>query len=444
MSESRRDTLAFGWASRVAVELVTAAVAFAAGVLVATRLGPAGKGEASTLGYLVAVVTTVGTLGLGEASATMHGRRGVPLSRSLSASLPVVGMASAVCTLVVLVVAKLQLAGNVSTDSTVIAVCVSVPVIVLARSLLAFLDAAHRVVLSSTLRLVMTLATGAATWVLVIGLDRGVAGALAAPIAGAATVVVLSLAALRTLGARLLPRVDVEYVRDAVRYGSPLMISVVILVLAGRADIFLVRALSDNVDTGLYSVALTLSQLAMYPSDALLGAAFPRLARLDPGTSLAYITRITRAGIAAAAVTSVLIGAVTPLVVPLVFGEAFRPSIVPTLILLVSSVLYGAQTLLSRARAASGRPGLAVSSFTVSLVTMLALDVALIPPLGIRGAALASVLASIAGVSVALRAYRRAFGTDFHWKDLIPRRSDVTELVSVLLSPRMSAGPGQD
>jgi peptidoglycan biosynthesis protein MviN/MurJ (putative lipid II flippase) len=63
--------------------------------------------------------------------------------------------------------------------------------------------------------------------------------------------------------------------------------------------------------------------------------------------------------------------------------------------------------LLSRALAARGDPNVLFWSFATNLVTMLVVDIALIPVLGAVGAAIGSVVAPAAGVAVCARAYRR-------------------------------------
>jgi O-antigen/teichoic acid export membrane protein len=82
-----------------------------------------------------------------------------------------------------------------------------------------------------------------------------------------------------------------------------------------------------------------------------------------------------------------------PFAIPLVFGNAFKPAIWPTEILLIGAFFIGARDLLSGGAQALGDPWLASKAHLFALVVTVGLLYVLLPTLGIMGAAIASTAA---------------------------------------------------
>src|SRR6185312_3254300 len=118
--------------------------------------------------------------------------------------------------------------------------------------------------------------------------------------------------------------------------------------------------------------------------------------------------------------------ALGPVMLPLVFGQAFRPAVGPFLILLPSAIGFATQGLFSQAALASFAPGRSSLGPLVALITQTALDLVLIPRSGASGAAVAATTALIIGGAVSVWAYRSCF--PFHWRALLPRMRDFGEL----------------
>lgn len=157
-------------------------------------------------------------------------------------------------------------------------------------------------------------------------------------------------------------------------------------------------------------MALALATLVSYAPLALAIASFPRIARLSEADVAPFIARVCRVGFAVSSMSAAFLFVAIPIAVPLLFGDVYRPSTVPGSLLVASGILGTQQWLLCRARAARGDTGLLFSSFGFSVVAMIALDLVLIPLLGITGAALASIVAPLAGLVVCWVSFRRAFG----------------------------------
>lgn len=84
--------------------------------------------------------------------------------------------------------------------------------------------------------------------------------------------------------------------------------------------------------------------------------------------------------------------------------------------------------MLTRAHAAVGQTSLLVQSFAANLMTMVVLDLVLIPSHGIMGAAFASVAGSAVGFGVALL----RFGRSGNMREVLPRPSDLQEFATMV------------
>ena len=115
--------------------------------------------------------------------------------------------------------------------------------------------------------------------------------------------------------------------------------------------------------------------------------------------------------------------------IPFAFGDDYRSAILPSLILIVGGILWGQQWILSRSLAARGETGPMIRFFAANVLVMAALDLLLIPVLGVVGAALASVGGSMAGLALCLATYRKR-SPDLRLGALIPTRRDAEDLLS--------------
>ena len=71
-------------------------------------------------------------------------------------------------------------------------------------------------------------------------------------------------------------------------------------------------------------------------------------------------------------------------------------------------------------------------SYAANMGVMVSLDYALIPPLGITGAAVASVVGAAVGLAICLGPYRNTGQTNVGLRDFIPTVGDVHDLVLLL------------
>lgn len=213
---------------------------------------------------------------------------------------------------------------------------------------------------------------------------------------------------------------------------------------SGRDYPLAASRLAGPAAAGHYSIALTLGSLVVMVPNSLTLATFPRIAQLGDEEALALVGRSCRLAVLGLVAFAAALSLSVPLVVPLVFGPAYAPAVAPTLILIAGGIPWGGQWLLARSAAARGYPWLLARTFGSSLVAMLALDFLLVPRLGIIGAALASSVAPVLGLTVCILWYRRNWGGLFQPRQFLPGADDLIDAGTRLLRlvPRRSRGWG--
>jgi O-antigen/teichoic acid export membrane protein len=217
------------------------------------------------------------------------------------------------------------------------------------------------------------------------------------------------------------------FVREYVAFGVRSWAGSIAGVLNSRVDQVVMGFIATEAALGLYAVAVNVSEVLLYLPNATAAALLPAIMKgradeLERRTLsvLRRLTVLTGAGSLAAAVIGVPLIAV-------VFGSAFRGSILPFLILLPGGLGYGAVVVANTALLAVGKPQWASMPMVVALVLGLALDFLLIPFFDASGAAAAATIAFLAAGATGLVLFKHSCA--FAWKETVPGRRDVAAVV---------------
>ncbi|HEV2070008.1 MAG TPA: oligosaccharide flippase family protein [Acidimicrobiales bacterium] len=428
---SRPPSLSRQSASRFLADTAGLVFAVLSGVVVARSLGPTGKGLFSSLTLLAGIVLWICSLGLGDAAVVMVGQKKASMQQALSATMGAAFLLSAVGAALVWAAALFAFGQNWDEVRSAAGIaCVGLPLGLLVYNLGHLLIAQERVAAQSAVIAVTAVVTSLALVLFVAIVDLSVAGGVIANGVGSIAGLVVAWRLLRRSGLSFRPRFDLAYLVPAARYGVSVAFSYVLTVMLLRVDMLLTYALAGSEAAGQYSVALSLSALVGLLPVAISAATFPRLARIDEATAKELTAQSCRYGAAAALSVAVAFLVIVPVAVPLLFGPAFRPAVVPTLILLPSGVFWSAQWILCRSAAARGWPGLLLRTFLLSLLVMCGLDLLLIPWLGTVGAALSAVAGPAAGLAWCLVSYRRSPAWSLRLGSLVPRIGDFRAFAS--------------
>jgi O-antigen/teichoic acid export membrane protein len=198
------------------------------------------------------------------------------------------------------------------------------------------------------------------------------------------------------------PQMAVERSRwwPIVRAGIPIGLATMVLTVLLKVDQVLLSFLEggDNTEVGLYAAAFRLVEATMFISWSFAAAFLPWVAHRGPDEE-ARLARGYELGLKALSGVLVPIGvAFVVLAEPLIdllYGAAYEPAVGPLRWLGVTAVFYGMNLLASTVLVGRDRPLDFARLCAVVVVLNIALNLALIPPLGATGAALAAAASSI-------------------------------------------------
>jgi O-antigen/teichoic acid export membrane protein len=161
--------------------------------------------------------------------------------------------------------------------------------------------------------------------------------------------------------------------------------------LSYRVDLFLLSAMrGDAAAIGLYALAVSLAEITFQVPDSVATLFYPRVAGAERAEADRMAPSMSRFTLLVTAIAAVALIPAAWLAIRIVL-PSFEQSMVPFLILLPGTVALGVSKVLSGYVSGLGRPEPVGAIAIVALCVNLGVNVLLIPPLGIPGAALASM-----------------------------------------------------
>jgi O-antigen/teichoic acid export membrane protein len=252
-------------------------------------------------------------------------------------------------------------------------------------------------------------------------LDLGLAGGVLAVACGSFVVAAGSAALILGDGA---PRLSWPLFGELLQYGRRVQIGTVLQVLNYRFDVVIVQFFRPLASVGYYVVAQILAELVIVLARGFQSSVVPLVAGSEGEARQAETTvaAVRHHGILAAA--GIVANAVfSPLAITLAFGSQFHAAILPFFILLPGMWFLGTSAVVASDLSGRGRPGLASSLAAGAAVITVALDLALIPPFGVPGAAVASLVTYTAFGIASLIALHRVTGIPIRTL-VVPERHD--------------------
>jgi O-antigen/teichoic acid export membrane protein len=205
------------------------------------------------------------------------------------------------------------------------------------------------------------------------------------------------------------------------------------MLFRSRLDQIIVALLASGAVLGIDAMAVCAFDSLLYVAAAAATAMVPLVARADPARRTGRVLAAFRAVALVTAIGLALAAAVGPELIRIVFGAGFHDSAAPFLWLLPGALGFAALSIFSSALVGSSAPGRSSAGPLVSLVLGIALDFALVPPLGASGAAIAASAGLLAGGAVALVLYRRL--SPFPLRALVVPELGDADLLRALAQP---------
>lgn len=167
-----------------------------------------------------------------------------------------------------------------------------------------------------------------------------------------------------------------------------------------RMDQMLIVSVLDTRELGLYAVAVSWAGLLNPVMSAIGALILPRLATLSGQSAEKTFGTAARWSFVALIIMAAVLLALTPFVIPLVFGEQFRQAIVPGVILVFAGIFSAFNLVLSDGFRGYGKPEIPLYAECVGLgVTVVGLSLYL-KDYGIIGAAAVSLVSYLCSTVV--------------------------------------------
>jgi O-antigen/teichoic acid export membrane protein len=371
------------------LRLATYGVGFVASVMIGRTLGPDGRGRYALPMVVLAIITTLGSLGLEHAQIYLAGRR-VPLT-TLWANAGAVSVGVTIVVWCLGAVATLASGGSPGSipAAWLWVALAQVPLLLQTLYWTNLLQIAGRA----------RAAVGATLLGTTVQTLLVVAFVSADELSPFVVLVLSALANLLTWGGTLLLgigsglvswRVDRGALRIGVRFGMHAQLGIVFVFLLFRADQVMVQRILGFESLGLYSLAVTLAELLWLLSDPFATALLRHQVQAggDDDVSLGYAT--ARLGLLTAGSAAAIAWFAAPFLIRLAYGEEFSGAIWPFRLLLPGIVALAVQRPLAAVLLKRGRPGLVSLFGALALGLNVALNLALLRRLGPAAAAMSS------------------------------------------------------
>ena len=239
-------------------------------------------------------------------------------------------------------------------------------------------------------------------------------------------------------------RVNRRLLRQSVLFGVKVYVAQVFIFLVLRVDQVLVGRYAGFRQLGLYALATTVAELLWLLTDPLAAALIPHMVHAQVGDDRRLSFAMARLSMSISTIAAIAGWFLAPIVIPVVYGRGFAGAVPALRLLLPGVVALAASRPLGAVRVKEGQVVLPSVLGLAALGLNVALNLVLLPRIGIRGTSIASSIcyAALALSYVAIARRRGVAG----WLDLIPRPSDLHLLAAGRSSPgrhsRRAGRPG--
>ena len=413
-----------------AANLAFAALAFITGPVLARALGASGRGDLAAILVPLHLMTPIAIVGM-DVYAAREAARGRPvgtLGLSLGLMLTVFGG--------IVAVAGVPISAALAGDREVV------------RAFLLIGFALAPVTL--LVALLVGLSTGLQRWRLVIAVKLVPGTVIAAALVvlfitdslTVGTAAVVYLAAELITGMIVAPvlrhshlRLDWGVMKEGISFGGRAWAGTLADLANARLDQLLMIPLVAPRELGLYAVAVSIGSIAWIVTG---GISPPLLARISAG-EIALAPRALRTVLVVLAAVTIVVAALTPVVLRVLFGPEFTDATHAAWILLAAGLPAAGSEILTQTLNGAGRPGMAAFGQGVALAITIPGLLILLPIIGIIGAALISLVAYSVNFLIVLIATMRICRMSAR-ELLVPTRADLAWMVELVRS-RLKRGP---
>lgn len=198
-----------------------------------------------------------------------------------------------------------------------------------------------------------------------------------------------------------------KYVMSALGLGARILPANMATFFNYRLDVFIVNYFLDPKHVGLYAVGVLVSEAVWQIPKVVAVPLLPRTARTAEERDSVFACAVMRQVLTTVCIAGLGIAALSPVVVPFVFGQAFRESVSVIWWILPGTMALALGKVVAADLGGRGKPEYASIFSVVALAVTVILDLTLVPRMGIEGAALASSIAYFSNAALITVAFKR-------------------------------------
>jgi O-antigen/teichoic acid export membrane protein len=218
-------------------------------------------------------------------------------------------------------------------------------------------------------------------------------------------------------------KIDFPIMRKMLFFGFRTHIGNLLKDLSYRGDILVVSYFLTPASVAYYAIAMNLAELILKIPNAVGLVLLPRISHMSAEDAKSFTPTVLRKVLLPVVAISSLVFFFSDEIVNLAFGKEYLPSSSALLFLLPGVVALTVWKIIANDIIARGHPFKYSLTSALAFLTMIIMDMLLIPKLGINGAAIASSIAYISATFAIILFYRRISGNTFI-STFIPIKSD--------------------
>ena len=378
-------------------------------IIFARAIGPEGKGILALAIMAAALVFNVTNMGVGTGSGYFLGRRKVPLEQIAGTWLSLSVVIGISATAAALLLAP-YIAPRLLPSVPVLFVSLSlgsIPFLILLYNYQSLFKANDDFRRFNALELVQPV-VNAVLFVVLIFLFPGhrIASAVVAYLVSNAVAGITAVVLIARV-TRLRFRWSPGLVRAAFSFGVQGYMANFLSFLNLRVDLLLVNLYLEPVHVGYYSIAVMIVEKMWYVPDALAVVLYPRVAHGSEEAANRDTAKISRQTVLIVSAGCIGVLVFGRFLVELFYSARFLPAVTPMFVLLPGILTAGLARVIASDLLARGHPRINMWAGLVALVSNVALNIVLIPRIGLSGAALATTISYSIHAFVLLVAFER-------------------------------------
>lgn len=428
MSIARQGAAVFG------TRVVQLFLALLLSVLVNRVIGPENRGVLELLSTIPVLMVNIGNLGIGNAALYFLGKKTYDSEEVISTSvIASFGIGLVLCSILVgmYVLFQKTLFTNV-TPLLIVIILIMIPVTLIQKVLSYVMLAQGKIYIQNKINITTSLLTTVLVLVLVVWLRLAVVGAILSTLLNVLFALCI-YAYVTTRDIKMKLNFNLEIFKNSFNFGLVPFLALAVMNLIFRSDVFLVKYFLNDIQLGYYGISVSLCERVWMIPESVGLVVLMKAARSADDDSVHATARVCRVTLWLTAACCLLLGIVAPFVVPLLYGAAYVPAVLPLQILLPGIAFIAVFLVLHSDLTGKGQAKYTLYVFILCLILNIVLNTIFIPLIGISGSALSSTISYCAG-SIALAViYAKKYGIGITDLFILERR-DIDELLIPLFN----------